>query len=420
MTNMRFEELNRYDYALPPELIRKKGVEPRDSARLFVYDTGTDTVMHDFFYNIAKHIPEKSLLVLNETRVVPARLWLRKETGGKIEVFVLANEWGDNPEIPILVDRKISIGQKLFFPNGDFFEVARQEENKFYIVLKAKSNLEVEPLSEYLFALLDQYGETPVPHYLEEPDSRLPARIATRIVAGGRGNDKDKEKENELRRRYQTVFAKTGASVAAPTASLHFTDRVFESLDAKGIDIAKVTLDVGQGTFAPLKPENFETKRLHRERIDVSEEVVIKLNRTFGHSMSKNGEDEEGGAIVAVGTTVLRTLESAVIASDHRERGNPVLEGMDCFACARNDKKECDCIFSAYSGSTDIFIYPPHTFHSADILITNFHLPKTSLMLLVDAFLGHKGAKRRITQLYEEAIREKYAFYSFGDSMLIR
>lgn len=406
MTNMRFEELNRYDYALPPELIRKKGVEPRDSARLFVYDTKTDTVTHDFFYNLAKHIPEKSLLVLNETRVVPARLWLRKETGGKIEVFVLANEWDGNPEIPILVDRKVSIGQKLFFPNGEYFEVVRQEENKFFVRLQSGNSLE---------NLLDRYGETPVPHYLEEPDSHLPARIATRIVAGGRGNGKDKEKENELRRRYQTVFAKTGASVAAPTASLHFTDRVFESLDAKGIDIAKVTLDVGQGTFAPLKPENFETKRLHRERIEVSEETAHELNASLGGRTSKSGR-----AIVAVGTTALRTLESVVIASDRRERGNPGWEGVDCFACARNNKRECNRIFCSYSGSTDIFIYPPHEFRSADILVTNFHLPKTSLMLLVDAFLGHKGAKRRIMPLYEEAIMEKYAFYSFGDSMLIR
>ncbi|MBP9751765.1 MAG: S-adenosylmethionine:tRNA ribosyltransferase-isomerase [Candidatus Moranbacteria bacterium] len=447
---MRFEELNLYDYGLSPELIRKKGVEPRDSARLFVYDTKTDTVTHDFFYNLAKYLPERSLLVLNETRVVPARLWLRKETGGKIEVFVLANEMSfrhsdsalagetsspvchsecneesrkkkkvpgsfasaqdDNLEIPVLVDRKVSIGQKLFFPNGEYFEVVRQEENKFYVILRTGRDLEAKPLSEYLFALLDRYGETPVPHYLEEPDSHLPARIATRIVAGGRGNGKDKEKENELRRRYQTVFAKTGASVAAPTASLHFTDRVFESLDAKGIDIAKVTLDVGQGTFAPLREENFVTKRLHRERIDVCPDAAAQLSEA----------KRSGKSIIAVGTTALRTLESVVIASDRMERGNPGLEGVDCFACARNDKRECNRIFCTYSGSTDIFIYPPHEFRSADILVTNFHLPKTSLMLLVDAFLGHKGAKRRIMPLYEEAIMEKYAFYSFGDSMLIR
>ncbi len=366
MTDMRFEELERYDYVLPPELIRKKGVEPRDGARLFVYDTKTDTITHDFFYNLANHLPEKSLLVLNETRVVPARLWLRKETGGKIEVFVLANEWDGGIEIPVLVDRKCAAGQKLFFPNGEYFEVARQEENKFFVQLRSEDSLE---------SLLDRYGETPVPHYLEELDSRTS------------GNDKDKEKENELRRRYQTVFAKTGASVAAPTASLHFTDRVFESLDAKGVDIAKVTLDVGQGTFAPLREENFTTRKLHRERIDVSEETAHKLNASLSDLASQPGR-----AIVAVGTTALRTLESIAQLS------NPV---------------------TGYSGATDIFIFPPHEFRSADILVTNFHLPKTSLMLLVDAFLEHKGAKRRIMSLYGEAIRGGYAFYSFGDSMLI-
>lgn len=359
---MKFEELERYDYALPPELIRKKGVEPRDSARLFVYDTETDTVTHDFFYNLANHLPEKSLLVLNETRVVPARFWLRKETGGKIEVFVLANEWDGDIEIPVLVDRKCAPGMKLFFPNGDYFEVVRQEENRFFVRLRSEAPLE---------NLLYRYGETPLPHYLE---------------------DEAREDEADLRKRYQTVFAKTGASVAAPTASLHFTDRVFESLDAKGIDIAKVTLDVGQGTFAPLREENFRTKKLHRERIEVSEETADKLNSSLSGLATKSR------AIVAVGTTALRTLESVVIPGETRNPGIP---------------------FRPYSGSTDIFIFPPHEFRSPDILVTNFHLPKTSLMLLVDAFLEHKGAKRRIMSLYGEAIRERYSFYSFGDSMLI-
>ena len=192
------------------------------------------------------------------------------------------------------------------------------------------------------------------------------------------------------------MFARTGASVAAPTASLHFTDRVFASLDAKGIGIAKVTLDVGQGTFAPLREEHFETKRLHRERIDVSEETAEKLNQAKA----------SGGNIVAVGTTALRTLESTITPQSRRLDSSPFGKG------------ERD--FRSHSGSTDIFISPPHTFRSVDMLVTNFHLPKTSLMLLVDAFLEHKGAKRRILPLYEEAIREAYSFYSFGDSMLIR
>ncbi len=374
---MQFEDLEGYGYDLPPKLIRREGIEPRDSARLFVYDTATDTIRHDFFFNLAGHLPERSLMILNETRVVPARLWLRKETGGKIETFVLVNEWDGGSEIPLIVDRKCAVGQNLLFPNGDRFVVVRQEGNRFFAHLKLKqSHLVASPLSDSLFELLDRYGETPVPHYLEEDELLKQVQ------------DDKVERERKLRKRYQTIFAKTGASVAAPTASLHFTDRVFESLDAKGIDIAKVTLDVGQGTFAPLREENFATKQLHCERIEVSEETARKVNEVLGSQASKSGRR----SIVAVGTTALRTLESVT------QRSNPVTQ---------------------FSGTTDLFIYPPHTFRSADILVTNFHLPKTSLMLLVDAFLGYKGAKRRILPLYEEAIRKSYAFYSFGDSMLI-
>jgi len=355
---MEFSDLENYDYRLPPELIRGRGVEPRDSARLFVYDTASDRVFHDTFANLADHLPEKSVLVLNETRVVPARLMLRKETGGKIEVFVLANEMeGQGGDIPVLVDRKCVPGMKLLFPDGSFFEVVRQEENRFFVKLHSD-----RPLSE----LLDSYGGAPIPHYLENGD--------------------EERDEAELRKRYQTVFARSGASVAAPTASLHFTEGVFDSLGKKGIGTVKVGLDVGLGTFAPLREEHFGTKTLHLERIAVSEEAAGRLN----------GAKADGRPIVAVGTTALRTLESVV-----------------------NPPSEDGPTFRPYSGGTDIFIFPPHRFRSADILVTNFHLPKSSLMLLVDAFLADKGAKRNLVSLYGEAIREGYSFYSFGDSMLI-
>jgi S-adenosylmethionine:tRNA ribosyltransferase-isomerase len=387
---MNLADLEQYNYTLPEALIRKEGVEPRDSARLFVYDTSTDTVTHDFFYNVAKYLPENSLLVLNDTRVVPARLHLKKATGGKIEVFVLMNEWNGKDEIiPMLVDRKCGIGWKLFFPNGDYFEMMRQEANKFFAILKPSNSLpeslreslragglpceiplqadrqsrisQGEPLMKSLGELLEEFGETPIPPYLKEEEWL--------------------RDEKKLRMRYQTIFAEQGNSVAAPTAALHFTDRVFESLKQKNIDTAHVTLDVGLGTFAKLKDENFVTKKLHRERISASDETAIQINTV----------KKEGRKIIPVGTTALRTLES----------------------CIKNGS------LRAFAGDTDIFISPPHHFQSADILITNFHIPKSSLMLLVDAFLRDKGAKRNLIQLYEEAIREKYAFYSFGDSMLI-
>lgn len=355
--HMDFDDLRSYDYLLPPELIRKRGIEPRDAARLFVYDTASDRVFHDTFANLSTYLPEKSVLVLNETRVVPARLILRKETGGKIEVFVLVNEMTDAEEgIPVLVDRKCVPGMRLLFPDGSFFEVVSQDENRFLVRLRSGETLET---------LLDRFGATPIPHYLE--------------------NGEEERDETELRKRYQSVFAKSGASVAAPTASLHFTEGVFDSLEKKGIGAARVGLDVGLGTFAPLREEHFGTRTLHHERIDVSSETADRLNRA----------KSEDAPVVAVGTTALRTLESVV--SDDETRP-----------------------FRPFSGFTDIFIFPPHRFRSAEILLTNFHLPKSSLMLLVDAFLRDKGAKRSLVSLYDEAVREGYAFYSFGDSMLIR
>ena len=368
-------DIEQYDYELPEALIRKQGVEPRDSARLLVYDTARDTVTHARFSQLADFLPPRSLLVLNDTRVVPARLHLTKETGGKIEVFVLVNErhsllvplmgeeggliapvvsgdreTRDAREIPVLVDRKCLLGWKLSFPNGDFFEVTRQEENKFFVILRSQESLET---------LLDRYGETPIPPYLEEAEKN----------------------ESVLRARYQTIFAQSGASVAAPTASLHFTERVLASLDARGIECTSVTLDVGLGTFAPLREEQLSSKKLHREYITVSSSAAGCINTAR----------ENGRLVIPVGTTALRTLETIGKTGEAR----------------------------AYTGETDIFIYPPYRFQVAGGLVTNFHLPKSSLMLLVDALLEHKGARRRILNLYRIAIDEGYAFYSFGDSMLI-
>lgn len=349
---MNFSDLKKYHYELPEELIRKAGVEPRDSARLFVYDTKTDTVTFDTFRHLDRYLPAQSLVVLNDTKVLPARLWLKKETGGKIEVFVLANQMKDEQRVPVLVDRKVMVGQKLFFPNQDYLEVLAQEENIFF----------VKPVSAHghdLRMLLELYGETPLPHYLEGADT--PPDV--------------------LKERYQTIFAKNGASVAAPTASLHFTEAVFRSFEKKNITTTQLTLNVGLGTFAPLVEESFATGKLHSEYVNLSEESAAAINEAR----------KEGRRIIAVGTTVARTLES--------------------FGQSGSIK--------AASQQTDIFIFPPYQFRTIDGLVTNFHLPETSLMLLVDAFLQHKGAKKDVMALYDIAIREHFAFYSFGDSMLI-
>lgn len=348
---MNLSDLGRYNYILPPELVRKKPLEPRDRARLFVYDTKTDTIALDIFRNLDRYIPERSLVVLNDTRVLPVRLWLTKETGGKIEVFVLINIQKNKESVPVLLDRKAKIGQKLFFSNGDSLTIVDQQEEVFFVRVESGYSLE---------DLLTQFGHTPIPHYLE---------------------DRQTIDESVLRKRYQTIFAKNGASVAAPTAALHFTPEVFATLERKGIPTARITLDVGRGTFAPLTERNFLEQKLHEERVTVSPETAAQL------TVAK----KVGQPIVAVGTTVMRTLET--IAKDGQ--------------------------FHTFAGSIDTFITPPHHFSACDGLITNFHLPKTSLMLLVDAFLQHKHSKRRIIELYEMAIKERFSFYSFGDSMFI-
>ncbi len=346
-------DLKDYDYALPRDLIRKQGLEPRDSARLFVYDTASDRVTHAVFADLPDHLPERSLLVLNDTRVVPARLWLTKPSGGRVEVFVLANlREPDADEIPFITDRRCEPGWRLQFPDGSLLQVTRQENSRFFGRL----------LSEHpLGVLLDRYGETPVPHYL-----------------GDSAQD-----ETQLRKRYQTVFAREGASVAAPTASLHFTDTLFSRLRERGYGTALVRLDVGQGTFAPLTDEHWETGRLHEEPYHITEAAAGLINDAR----------RTGRPVVPVGTTALRLLESAADEEGRVRTG---------------------------AGKTDLFIRPPYRFKVADALVTNFHLPRTSLMMLVQAFLEHKRAPRHIVSLYEEAIREGYAFYSFGDAMLIR
>lgn len=353
---MNLEDLEKFNFTLPEELIRKKGVEPRDSARLFVYDTKSNTITHSTFRDLATFLPEKSLLVLNDTRVIPARLWLTKETGGKIEVFVLMNELESTERIPVLVDRKTIPGAKLYF-NEDkslYFEVKEQVENRFFVQLMGTE--------ETLQDILLQYGQTPLPHYLEG----------------------EATPESTLRERYQTIFAKNVAenfSVAAPTASLHFTDAVFKGLADKSIEKATLTLDVGLGTFAPLKDEHFAKNTLHQEKVSIGQGALSNLQ-----DAKKNKRP-----IIAIGTTVTRSLESLAMKD----------------------------ITEPSSFTTDIFITPGYHFQNSDILITNFHLPKSSLMLLVEAFLQDKKAKRGVVDLYHEAIKEGYSFYSFGDSMLI-
>lgn len=342
-------DLNDYDYILPKENLALEPAVPRDSSKLFVYDTETDQVIFDTFSNIDKYLPNNSFMVLNNTKVLPARVTMKKESGGKVVVLLLVNE-SINNTLPIIVDRKINVGEKIFFDDDNYLYTIGQKENIFEV--------EFDFSREHLFSLLKKYGAMPIPPYLKKS-----------ILS-----------KDELLKKYQTIFAKTDGSAAAPTASLHFTDPVFEKLDKKDIKRLFITLHVGMGTFAPITDENLLKKELHNEYYEVDQKTLQLINQL----------KYEGKKLVAVGTTVVRTLESV----------------------AKNN-------FISPLNKTNLFIFPPYNFKMIDVMITNFHLPKSSLMMLVEAFLQHKKAKKSLVELYNIAIKNNFRFYSFGDAMLI-
>ncbi len=352
-----------YDYDLPENLIAHTPAEPRDAARLLVYRVATNEIIEDVFANISRYIPEHSLLVLNDTRVIPARLELTKSTGGIVRILFLVNESGQRADstavltIKGLPDRKLKIGEVLFCGAGKY---------KGKAIVRVLSQVKEEFTFEVLISmsefrgLLEMSGKTPLPPYIHSSLS-----------------------EEEIRARYQTVFAGNGASVAAPTASLHFTDKVFQSLAAKDITKTYVTLHVGRGTFSPVDEETIQGGKLHEEPIHIENESAQKIAQA----------KKEGRMIVAAGTTATRVLESAA--------------QLIMTTSATIDM------------STSIFIKPPYQFQLTDALITNFHLPNTSLLMLLDALLQYRGAHTSWRKLYEYAITHKFRFYSFGDAMLV-
>ena len=340
-----------YNFSLPKELIAQAPAEPRDSSRLFVYDTTEDSIVIDTFKNLAKYLTRNSLVVLNNTQVVPARLSLKKRTGGSVTILFLFNEWDRGEVIKGLPDKSVKIGHDLFIGDKAIIQAAshKDEEYSWKLLISAKEFEE----------LCNSNGRTPLPPYI---DSKL--------------------SESERRSKYQTIFAAKPASVAAPTASLHFTDGVFGSFKERGISITNVTLHVGRGTFSPVTEKTEEAGVLHEEPICISKESVEILNRA----------QKESRPIIAAGTTVLRTLES--VANEIRNN-------------------------QSVDTATRIFIRPPYDFKIVNGLVTNFHLPNTSLLMLLDAFLQSKNARKSWRELYEIAIAEKFRFYSFGDAMLI-
>ncbi len=359
-------DTNRYNYELPPEHIAQQPSNPRDACKLLIYDTKDDAITIDVFSSLEKYLPQNSFLVMNNTHVVPARLYCSSDTKERIEVFILMNEiQPEDTEIRCMVDRKIRVGETLRVLCEDkktekSFTVTAQDRQYFML----KPNFTIIEMKK----VLHDFGTTPIPKYIRHTPLS----------------------ENELREKYQTVFAKMkksevkidAQSVAAPTASLHFTNDLLAKLKQEGVDSVEVTLHVGLGTFAPINDENIAQKKLFTEYYEVSDESAQQI------ALFKS----QRRPLVAVGTTAVRTLESFANSSDMK---------------------------NGTTAGTDIFIFPPYNFKLVDGLITNFHLPNSSLMMLVDALLKHKKATRTIKELYEIALKNDFLFYSFGDAMLI-
>lgn len=333
-------------YDLPKELIAQDPLEDRSSSRLLHLDKNTGEVTHDIFRNIGRYLKKGDTLVINDTKVIPARLYgVRPGTTGKIEVLLLQRKNDSSWECLVKPGRKCPVGTKIDFGEGllkgEITEVL-EEGNRMI-------RFEFDGIFE---EILDQLGQMPLPPYIKH--------------------------QLQDKTRYNTVYAKYDGSAAAPTAGLHFTKELLEEIKEQGVNIAHVTLHVGLGTFRPVKAEKIEEHHMHSEFYIVPEESARLINDT----------KKAGHRIICVGTTSCRTLESAT--------GE-------------------DGILQAKSGWTDIFIYPGYRFKIMDALITNFHLPESTLIMLVSAFAG----KEKIMAAYEEAVKEKYRFFSFGDAMLI-
>lgn len=333
-------------YDLPKELIAQTPLEPRDSSRLLVLDREKQTLEHKHFYDIIDYLNEGDLLVANDSRVLPARIYgIKDETGAKVEFLLLKQIANNRWETLCKPGKKARVGTKFSFGNGILRATV--------VDVKDDGNRIVDfDCEENFFATLDKIGQMPLPPYIT-------AEL------------KDKE-------RYQTVYSHELGSAAAPTAGLHFTTELMDRIKAKGVKIAYVTLHVGLGTFRPVKVDDVTKHKMHSEHYEVPEETAKLINET-----KKNG-----GRVIAVGTTSCRTLESV--------------------AAMYGEIKHCE-------GFTDIFIYPGFEFKVLDGLITNFHLPESTLIMLVSAFAGYDF----IMNAYKEAVKEKYRFFSFGDAMFI-
>lgn len=349
---MRIDE---FDYELPKELIAQTPAEQRDSCRMMVLDRKTGAIEHRHFYDVLDYLNEGDCLVLNDSRVIPARMYgIKESTGAHIELLLIKRIEGDRWESLVKPGKRLRPGDTVVLDDMRLFKahiLGTYDENNGTRLIE----FEYEGI---FMERLEEIGSMPLPPYIERA-----------------AEDEDKEM-------YQTVYSRIDGSVAAPTAGLHFTKELLAKAEEKGVRIAYVTLHVGIGTFRPVKVENVEEHKMHFEECQVSEEAAETVNDTI----------EKGGRIISVGTTSTRTLESAAVMTDAGFR------------------------LKAGEYSTGIFIYPGYSFKLVDALITNFHLPKSTLLMLISALYD----REKILEAYEEAVREKYRFFSYGDAMLIK
>ncbi|MES2141695.1 MAG: tRNA preQ1(34) S-adenosylmethionine ribosyltransferase-isomerase QueA [Pseudomonadota bacterium] len=337
--------LSDFFYDLPPELIAAYPTAQRTDSRLLCLNKETGDINHQKFKDILDFINPGDLLVLNDTQVIPARLFAHKLTGGKVEILVERILDGNRILAHLKSSKPIKVGSQLQLENNIRFEILGRLGNLF----------ELHFLDEIpsILALLNDIGRIPLPPYIQRSDEYI-----------------DQE-------RYQTIFARNPGAIAAPTAGLHFDEALLEQLKAKGVNIAFVTLHVGAGTFQPIRTERIEEHSMHAEYVSVSSSVCEKIEET-----KKNKK-----RVIAVGTTTVRSLETAASSGS----------------------------IKSFQGETQIFIYPGFQFHCVDALLTNFHLPKSTLLMLVCAFAGYKP----VIQAYQQAIAHKYRFFSYGDALWV-
>ncbi|NQU30504.1 MAG: tRNA preQ1(34) S-adenosylmethionine ribosyltransferase-isomerase QueA [Anaerolineae bacterium] len=363
-----------FNYVLPQEMIAQTPAEPRDSSRLLALHRENGGIEHLNFRDIGCFLRSGDLLVINQTRVIPARIYARKETGGKVELLLLRKE--DELTWRALVGGKgLATGKKVVInmESGDSSHRKGANPKSGDIGVQAEI-IEVLDGAQRLI----RFEEPIEPYFPQIGNVPLPPYIHTKLD--------DPE-------RYQTVYAQEPGSAAAPTAGLHFTPRLLDELKAQGVGIAEVTLHVGLDTFAPVTEENADEHHIHTEWCEITPEVAKKINKV----------KQTGGRIVAVGTTSVRTLETAGIENRDLENGhNPQLPTPNS-------------PISPFSGATSLFILPGYQFNIVDLMITNFHLPKSTLLMLVSAF----AEREQILNAYEVAKEEGYRFYSFGDAMII-